>query len=556
MRPRSHSRAVRRPLAGLLLLASQLTFGQGPETAGPETAENVRAELERLGATIRAVNITVDNVFDLSNPKEDKRLYRWANRVHVRTRKNVINDVLLFKAGDRFTQLQIEETARALRARGYLAEATVEPGTYDAATNTVEVNVHVRDSWTLAPELRLSRSGGKNKYGVGLIESNVLGTGKKVAISHTSTVDRNETLLGYSDANVLGSRVRLSVVGSDATDGHRREFAAERPFFSLDTRWALAGAIRDQQRVDTMYDLGEEVDEFRHDVKALSLSGGWSRGATGNRTRRWLFGVASEENTFLPTVDTPQPLILPPDRKLVYPFAGWQLLQDDYREMTELNDIGRTEDIALGWNIRAIVGLAKKRFGSDRDATLVDTSLQKGWEPGGPGRLLLLSAGASTRLEHDEDRDTKLSAGARYYRRNLEKNLFSVSLSTLVTRRLDIENQVLLGGDNGLRGYPLRYQAGDRRTLLSVEQRFFTDWYPFRLFRVGYAVFADAGRVGGRDPRATSGRGVLYDVGLGLRLSSTRSSSGSVVHIDLAFPLNRDPGIDNAQLVVETKGSF
>ena len=45
-------------------------------------------------------------------------------------------------------------------------------------------------------------------------------------------------------------------------------------------------------------------------------------------------------------------------------------------------------------------------------------------------------------------------------------------------------------------------------------------------------------------------------MGVGLRLSSTRSSSGSVVHIDLAFPLNRDPGIDNAQLVVETKGSF
>jgi hypothetical protein len=556
MQPRSRSRAVRRPLAGFLLVASQLALGQASEPAAPETPETVRAELERIGATIRAINITVDNVFDLSNPKEDKPLYRWANRVHVRTRKNVIQDVLLFKVGDRFTALQIDESARALRTRGYVAEAAVEPGTYDAATNTVEVDVHVRDSWTLAPELRLSRSGGKNKYGVGLIESNLFGTGKAIAVSHTSSVDRNETLLGYSDGNVFGSRVRLSVVGSDATDGHRREFAAERPFFSLDTRWALAGAVRDQQRVDTMYDLGEEIDEFRHDSKALSLSGGWSRGAIGNRTHRWLFGVTSDEDTFLPTLETPQPLLLPPDRKLVYPFMGWQLLEDDYREMTELNDIGRTEDIALGWNIRAIVGLAKKRFGSDRDATLVDAAFKKGWEPGGAGRLLLLSAGASTRLERDEDRDTKISAGARYYRRNLEKNLFAVSLNSLVTRRLDPENQVLLGGDSGLRGYPLRYQAGERRTLLSVEQRFFTDWYPFRLFRVGYAVFADAGRVGGRDPRATPSRGVLYDVGAGLRLSSSRSSSGSVVHIDLAFPLNRDPNIDNVQLVVETHGSF
>jgi hypothetical protein len=29
-----------------------------------------------------------------------------------------------------------------------------------------------------------------------------------------------------------------------------------------------------------------------------------------------------------------------------------------------------------------------------------------------------------------------------------------------------------------------------------------------------------------------------------------------VVHIDLAFPLNGDPTIDNVQLVVETKSSF
>jgi hypothetical protein len=40
---------------------------------------------------------------------------------------------------------------------------------------------------------------------------------------------------------------------------------------------------------------------------------------------------------------------------------------------------------------------------------------------------------------------------------------------------------------------PLRYQAGERRSLLSVEERFFTDFYPWRLFRMGYAAFLDVG---------------------------------------------------------------
>ena len=115
---------------------------------------------------------------------------------------------------------------------------------------------------------------------------------------------------------------------------------------------------------------------------------------------------------------------------------------------------------------------------------------------------------------------------------------------------------MLLGGDNGLRGYPLRYQAGTRRAILTVEERFYTELYPWRLFRVGYAAFMDVGRVDGQDPRASPSLGTLSDVGFGLRLSSPRSSGRSIVHIDLAFPLNGDPSIDKVQLLVETKGSF
>ena len=140
--------------------------------------------------------------------------------------------------------------------------------------------------------------------------------------------------------------------------------------------------------------------------------------------------------------------------------------------------------------------------------------------------------------------------------RNSESRLFAATLAFMATNNLDGDSQVLLGGDNGLRGYPLRYQAGERRSLLLIEERFVTDFYPWRLFRVGYAAFLDVGRVSGTDPRASQSLGTLYDVGFGLRLSSPRASGKSVVHIDLAFPLNGDPTIDTMQLIVETKGSF
>jgi outer membrane translocation and assembly module TamA len=102
----------------------------------------------------------------------------------------------------------------------------------------------------------------------------------------------------------------------------------------------------------------------------------------------------------------------------------------------------------------------------------------------------------------------------------------------------------------------LRYQRGERRAQFTIEQRYFTDYYLWRLFRVGGAIFFDAGRVWGRDPFGSENLGLLRDVGFGLRLSSTRSSVGKMIHIDFAFPLDGDPSIDSFQFLVEGKRSF
>src|SRR5690606_33237189 len=90
----------------LAVFAAAALLTEDALLAQPETAEAVlaaeRALLEERGATIGRVNITVENVFDPNNPDEDKPLYRWANRVHVRTRESVIESILLFRPGDRF----------------------------------------------------------------------------------------------------------------------------------------------------------------------------------------------------------------------------------------------------------------------------------------------------------------------------------------------------------------------------------------------------------------------------------------------------------------------
>ena len=49
---------------------------------------------------------------------------------------------------------------------------------------------------------------------------------------------------------------------------------------------------------------------------------------------------------------------------------------------------------------------------------------------------------------------------------------------------------------------------------------------------------------------------MLKDVGFGLRLSSTRSGRGGMIHLDVAFPLDGDPSIDSVQWIVTSKQTF
>lgn len=537
------------------LLAAPLALELAAQPSAPEATLDA-ATLEERGATIGRIDIRIDNVFDTTDPAEDKRLYRWANRVHVKTRPRVVDSILLFEEDEPLQARLLEESARLLRERGFVSDAEIAADSYDPTTNTAGIDVWLRDSWSLEPDIKLSRKGGETEYGLGITDENLFGLGKRLTVAYESDIDRDRRLFAYSDANLRGSRTRLSVDAADASDGHEFEISAGRPFFALDTRWSLEGVALDVERVDSIYDLGEVIDEFRHDTRFVSIQGGRSPGLVDGMARRWLVGATLAEDLFQPRAIGPAPLLLPEDRKLVYPWVGMHWVGDDFREVSELNDMGRTEDVALGLDLFMSVGFARENFGSDRDATLFNFVARRGWEPGGPGRLFLLESSASGRNEKAGNTNVVVSLSGQYYRRNFGDQLFSASLHAVLADSLDADRQVLLGGDSGLRGYPIRYQSGERSAILTLEQRFFTDWYPFRLIRVGYAFFLDVARVWGADPRDTPNLDTLYDLGIGLRLSSPRSSSRSVVHVDLAFPVNAPADVDSLQISVEKRASF
>jgi hypothetical protein len=419
----------------------------------------------------------------------------------------------------------------------------------------VDLEVRTRDVWTLNPGVSFSRKGGENAFGVQLQEDNLLGNGQRIGIQWDDNVDRQSLAVSFFDPHFRHSFTQLGLAYADADDGSTKMLQLNRPFYALDVRRAGGIYLIDDERNHARYALGENVGEFEQLTEYYEVSGGWSRGLQGRWVRRWTFGAAYDRDRFAPDPDEPLGGPLPEDRELVYPWVGFELVEDSFQERVNQDQIRRTEDVLVGLRASARLGYAAEALGSDRNALIASANVQDGADLD-ERQSVFGSMSASGRLESGELVNGLLAAEGRYYLSTSRNSKFYAAVSGAVTEQLDTELQLLLGGDNGLRGYPLRYQAGTARALFTVEQRYYTKWYPFRLFHVGAAAFFDMGRTWGRDVTGLESSGLLKDVGVGLRLGSSRSSFGNVVHIDLAFPLDGDDDIDSVQLLVTTKGSF
>ncbi len=520
-------------------------FEEKPGAAAPQPLA--------VGATVGEVRIQAENIFDIADPREDNWLFRLANRLHIRTHPWVIRRQLLFRPGEPFDPRLLAESERILRSNGYLYDARIRAG--ETHEGRVDVDVRTRDVWTLQPGFSFQRSGGKNTTGVDLKEKNLLGLGSSLSFASKSTPDRRTASMEFSDDHLFGTRLRTDILLASNSDGRERSFLLQRPFYALDARWTASALYDRVERVDSLVGVVDVASSFETKKRILDVYAGWSRGLVNGWVWRFTLGWKRDESHFSPAPGTTPTAPVPADRVLVYPYAGIEVVQDDYETTTNHDQIQRTEDFFLGWHVQATAGYAFPAIGADRTATPFTATLGKGLQVGDHWTLTG-AASADGRVENGSIRDTKLVADGRAYLRWSDALL---SFATLTGSHLvlpDGDHQVTLGGDTGLRGYPMRYQAGENMFLATLEQRYFSDWYPFRLFRVGGAIFFDAGRAWGGDVAGLPATGVLRDAGFGLRIGNARSGLGNVIHVDLAFPFDGDPSIARVQFLVTTKNSF
>lgn len=564
------SRIQRLFLSGLLTLLSCSFVSASPERC--ELAPWAKAEqslqlhdfetvLETLAlageARVRSIEVVRQNVFPLSG----HQLAGLANRFNTLTRESAIRAALLIEVGQQVGTAELAEAERALRRKSFLYDASVL--LRRRCGDDVDVVVVVRDVWTLVPNLSFARTGGDNKTILGISDGNVLGSGKELSIVYRNDRDRSGYNIRFDDPNIAGSRWRGSIALADNDDGHAVSANIDRPFYALDTRFAAGLRASSFERDQDLEFLSEDAFTLEAEGESAEVylgrsTGRSSQGGNGYIDRFWA-GVAYDRESFRFPVGFPGPL--ESKRTFVYPFVAWQRQQDRFVKRENVERIERTEDLDLGLFVRARAGVSSDAIGGDGDFLIFNVGVGGRWYLT-PEQLFSTSATWHGRLEL-ADRDTQdgvASAEAEFLWKHSARMSFLVRAQATATRDLDLDQQLTQGGDTDLRGYPSRFQVGDRRFLLTVEERYYTDWLPLGLFRVGFAAFADVGRAWFEDepPAWVPDRGedyfdTLSNVGLGLRFESIRTRRDRVLHVDFARPLVDGPDVDSLSITITAK---
>lgn len=504
---------------------------------------------------VASVTLKQLNVFNTQLESEDNALFRFANRAHIQTEPNVIENILLFKVGDIYNPKSLAESERLLRKQSFLYDAHISAS--ENCDGNADIVVTTRDLWTLLPEISFSRNGGENKSSIGFRESNLFGWGKRVSFSRKTDNDRNGYLFIYDDPNILSSRYRGRLEYADNSDGKRHLVELTYPFYAIDTPYSYGLLSYSDQREEALYSRGEKTSEFEHTTDFNNVFFGHSKTLAANWTQRLSVGYIDEQHSFLAINTTTLPLAK--DRSLSYPYISGHWFEDKFIKVRNFDSISRTEDLNLGWNIKATVGYSDQSISDDETRAIYGFSTNKAHFSNNNTLWRFYSdIEGYWNKEQKELENLIATTQIQYYLNTHIDESWYIKTRLQYAKNLTNDKQLTLGGESGLRGYPMDFQHGDRSFLLSIEKRYYWEYDLLQLFKVGAAAYLDVGRAW-LNKQATptdESRHVLKNIGIGLRLAPSRANAGTMIHLDIAAPLNTYDDVDTVQWLLSVKNSF
>nr|WP_294922025.1 hypothetical protein [uncultured Flavobacterium sp.] len=223
------------------------------------------------GKIIRNIRIITLDPFGRSDTDSTMVPKNWGertgNKLHLKTKRFAIQNLLLFRKNSAYDSFKIKETERIIRTQRFVNKVTISEELVGTSNDSVDVTVRVLDAWSLIPKFSISSS----RVNIGFNDRNILGTGQQLEYKFANKFDngRNGHNAVYTVPNIINTFITTKIrYYNDLDDNYNKSISIERPFYSPLTKWAGGVILEQQFRRDTLQDasLKYEFQPFKYNA--------------------------------------------------------------------------------------------------------------------------------------------------------------------------------------------------------------------------------------------------------------------------------------------------
>jgi len=224
----------------------------------PKKKEELLVPLDSVnyeGRIIRNINIITLDPFGHSVADTTQVPKNWGertgNRLHLKTKKIAIKNLLLFKRNTPYNTYKILESERLIRAQRYVTAVRISNQSVGTAKDSVDITIRVLDSWSTIPRFSIS----SNQVAIGIKEKDFFGSGQQLEYRFTNRFDdgRNANEATYTVPNIKNTYISTVLhYKMDLDNNYIKSVDIERDFYSPLTKWAGGFYFDENFRKDTL----------------------------------------------------------------------------------------------------------------------------------------------------------------------------------------------------------------------------------------------------------------------------------------------------------------
>jgi hypothetical protein len=451
--------------------------------------------------------------------KSQNKLSHAGNKMHFRTLRITIRNLLLFKKNQPFDSLLVKESERLIRTQKYVHEVAFK--IVDAGKNSDSVDIYIRelDKWSFIPAGAISTE----NIRIIITEKNVFGTGHEFKNDFLRNYIKsiNSYDLNYSIPNINNTYISSAL--HYATDGYKnysRSLSVDRSFFSPFAKWAAGMSLSSQFKRDSLKTA--ELVNVPYTLK-YGTQDFWG----GNAHRIFKGNTEIARVTHLITTarylrirfdDTPPSIY---DSAQVYSnedfyLAGIGISTRKYFQDSYVFSYGKTEDVPVG----AVYGLTGGYQVKGNTGRLY-TGARYSFGNYNPWGYMSTNFEYGTFWRASRTEQTVITAGINYFTTlieigNWKFRQFIKPQITLGVHRFPTEG-ITINNENGIRGFEASL-PGTKKMVLTLQTQSYAPWH-FLGFRFGPYIIYSMGMLG-NSMSGFNGSHVYSQFGVGLLMKN------------------------------------